>query len=335
MFELIRNMFVNLYHSEQPYILIANVVVFIALLIFVFSLTKYWNDHKVIQKLIARIKTDANEQERLREEEYKRQFELEGRFESKDKMLKLNQKLVSSGLKDKFPELQPETFLLICVLTIGLTVILMSLIGMQPMAILITGGMMVLGIVFFLEIMDSINTAKIERETIKFVNLLKNNSHLGGSIVEMFGRTIPFISGPLKISVERCYYEIKSTGNISVSLQKLIDRTNYKKLREVFDALRVCSTHNEDYEGVINELNDSIEQYISFRKETREIKQNSLIEMLTMGAIGIFIVFMMKGMLPDIDVWYYIFKTNIGMSIVAGMIVILLFGIYKAVKNEE
>ena len=37
--------------------------------------------------------------------------------------------------------------------------------------------------------------------------------------------------------------------------------------KEIFDALRVCSTHNEDYESVINETNISVEQYIAFRKE--------------------------------------------------------------------
>ena len=103
----------------------------------------------------------------------------------------------------------------------------------------------------------------------------------------------------------------------------------------MFDALRICSTHNEDYESVINETNVSLEQYISFRNETREIKQNNLIEMLLMGVIGIVIVYMMKDMLPDIDVWYYIFKTSIGLSILAGMGITLMIGIYKAVKNEQ
>lgn len=335
MFELIRDMVVNLYHSEQPYILAVNVIAFVAVIVFVLSLTKYWSDHKVMQKFIARIKADAKEQERLRGEEYQKQFEMEGRFESKDKMLRLNQKLINSGLKDKFPELQPETFLLFCVLGIGSVVIIMSLFRFPPLGTLLTGGLLALIIVFALEAMISINTAKIEKETIKFINLLKNNSHLGGSIVEMFARTIPFLSGPLKVSVERCYYEIKTTGNVPMALQKLSDRTNYRKLKEVFDALRVCSTHNEDYEGVIDELNTSIERYITFRKETREIKQNNLIEMLVMGAIGVLIIYMMKGMLPDIDVWYYIFKTNIGMAAVSGMVIILLIGIFKAIKNEE
>lgn len=335
MFELIRDMVINLYHSKQPYILIVNVIVFIALFVFVFSLGEYWSDHKVIQKIIAKFRADAKEQERLREEEYRKQFEMEGRFESKDNMLKLNRKLVNSGLKDKFPELQPETFLLFCVLGIGTAVITMMLLKIPPVGILTTGILLTLGIVFFLEGMESINTARIEKETIKFVNLLKNNSHTGESITEILGRTIPYISGPLKASVERCYYEIKSTGNVAGALQKLADRTNYKKLREIFEALYICSTHNEDYENVISETNLSVEQYIAFRKETREIKQNNLTEMIIIGAVGIFILYMMKSMLTSIDVWYYIFKTNVGITVITGMAGILLFGIYKAVKNEE
>lgn len=335
MFELIKDMIINLYHSEQPYVLLLNVLVFVALIVFVLSLTKYWSDHNVMQKFIAKVRADAKEQERLREEEYRKQFEMNGRFESKDKMLKLNQKLIDSGLKDKFPELQPETFLLSCTLGVGLVVITIALLNFPPIGTLATGFLLVLIIVFALESLISANTARIEAETIKFVNLLKNNSHMGGSIGEILGRTIPYISGPLKISVERCFYEIRTTGNVSGALQNLTDRTNYKKLKEIFDALRVCSTHNEDYESVINETNISVEQYIAFRKETREIKQNNLIEMIVMGVIGVLIIYMMKGMLPDIDVWYYVFKTNIGLASVTGMAIILLIGIYRAVRNEE
>ena len=335
MIEKIKTMVIQLYNSEQPYVLAINGIILIALIWFCLSISKYWSDHKVFQKFIAKVKADTKEQERLREEEYQKQFEMEGRFESKDRMLKLNRKLVDSGLKAKFPELQPETFLLFCALLVTLVVGIALLFDFPPLGIIVIGIFTTLCIVFALESMVSVNTARIEKETIKFVNLLKNNSHMGGSIGEMLGRTIPYISGPLKTSVERCYYEIKSTGDVSMSLQNLVDRTSYKKLKEVFDALRVCSTHNEDYEGVINETNDSIGQYISFRKETRQIKQSNLIEMLIMGGIGLFIVYEMRSMLPDIDVAHYMFKTTIGITIIAGMVIILLYGIYKAVKNEE
>lgn len=335
MVEKITTMVLQLFNSEQPYVLAINVLIFIALICFFLFVSKYGHDHKVVRKFIAKIKADAKEQERLREEEYQKQFEMEGRFESKDRMLKLNKKLVDSGLKDKFPELQPEIFLLFCVLAVGLIVSVFSLMEFPTIGVLVIGLLSTLVIVFTLEIMVSVNTSRIEKETVKFVNLLKNNSHMGGSIGEMLGRTIPYISGPLRVSVERCYYEIKSTGDVSMSLQNLVNRTNYKKLKEVFDALRVCSTHNEDYEGVINEADVSIGQYISFRKETRQIKQSNLIEMILMGAIGIFIIFEMRSMLPDIDVAACIFKSTAGILILACMALTLLFGIYKAIKNEE
>lgn len=335
MFESIRELVMSVSQTEQPYILLVNVLVFIALFAFVFGLVTYLKDHNVFRNFVAKVLSDAREQERLREEEYQKRFEMEGRFESKDKMLGLNQKLIASGLKDKIPELQPGTFILFSVLAISTIAIIMSFMQLPAIGILITCGVFALCIVFLLESLVSINTARVEKETIKFINLLKNNSHMGGSVVEILGEAIPFLNGPLKSSVERCYYEIKSTGNVAGSLQKLSDRTNYKKLKEIFDSLRICSNHNEDYEGVIDEVNDSVEQYIEFRKETRQIKQNNLIEMIIMGGMGVFILYMIKDMLPDIDVMYYIFKTNIGMGIISIMCIILLFGIYKAVKNEE
>ena len=107
--------------------------------------------------------------------------------------------MIDSGLKDKFPELQPETFLLSCTRGIGLVVISMALLNLPPLGTLATGILLILVIVFALESLISANTARIEAETIKFVNLLKNNSHMGGSMGEILGRTSRFSSCPFKI----------------------------------------------------------------------------------------------------------------------------------------
>ena len=74
MFELIKDMIINLYHSEQPYVLLLNVLVFVALIVFVLSLTKYWSDHNVMQKFIAKVRADAKQQVPLREKHDQKQI---------------------------------------------------------------------------------------------------------------------------------------------------------------------------------------------------------------------------------------------------------------------
>jgi len=293
--------------SKQPWALVLNVVLFFVIITFCYYFVAYLQEHKVFAKFVAKIKADVKEQERLREEEFRRQFEIEGEFRTKNRMQKLSKKLSNSGITIRHPEITAETYTIFVVgscLLVGLVLqvvynnIVTSLIG-----VVITYFTWAL----LLELMIASNYSKLEKETIKFINLLKNVSHTEGSVSEMLARTVPYLSGPLKLSIERCYYEIKTTGDTSLALQHLCERTNYAKLREIFEALRICSTHNEDYETVINESSDSVADYITYRKEMKQIKQSNLIDIFVMAGAGLLIINSLKGMLKDVDVAHVLF----------------------------
>jgi len=321
--------------AEQPYALILNVVFAIAVAVFAFNIVKYLQEHQVFRKILAKLKSDLKEQERLREEEYKKQLEQEGQFVSKSKMQRLNKKLIKSGIQMSHPEITAEIFTLIIVATCVIVAFVLYFTENKLMTIIIGTAITVFLWMFTLEVLIARNQTSLEKETIKFVNLLKNFSHTEGSIAEMLGRTIPYISNPLKASVERCYYEIKTTGDTSLALQRLYDRTSYKKLQEVFDALRVCSTHNEDYEQVIDESYRNVDSYIASRKELKQIKISNIIDILVMGAMGIVVIFEMQSMLVDIDVNYYLFETLLGQAGLTAMGVILAYSIYNVIRDEE
>jgi len=320
--------------AEQPYALILNAAVFIAILVCSYHVVYHIQVNNIIPKLVAKLKSDVKMQEKLREEEYKRQFELEGQFKSKNRMHRLNKKLISSGISVTHPEITAEVFVLIVTLVIVLVGFAVQMIKQNIIMTLTSVIVMFFLIALGLEILITINLNRLEKETVKFVNLLKNVSHTEGSVAEMLGRTIPYISNPLKANVERCYYEIKTTGDVTLSLQHLCDRTNYKKLQEIFEALRVCSTHYEAYETVINESSESVNAYIAYRKELNQIKQSNIIDIMVMGIMGVFIIYEMKNMLTNIDVSYYLFETLIGQAAIIALIVVFAYSIYNAIKND-
>lgn len=317
--------------------ILLHLVICVAIGTFVYFAANYLRVHKTFEKLGARIKNDIAEQERLKAEEYKRQFELEGATddEKKDSYKRVTKMLQDSGLRDRIPELTPVTYMIVVASLCAIAVIVGGFVTKSFLMSLICGGVTFALIRFYMEILIAKNYRQMESESIKFVNLLRNNSHIESSLGEMLGRTVPYISGGLKLSVEKCYYEIKSTGNVVLALENLCQRTNYRKLREVFEALKMCATHNEDYEQVIDEASASLSSYIEYREETAALKKNNLIDLLIITGAGLLILFFLKSMLTDVDVPFYLFHTFIGQGLCAVLIIITLIGIFQFVKAEE
>lgn len=334
MFDMIFTLYESVVAAE-PYVLILNGISLITMIVCVFFIVSHAQEHHIIKKLFAKFKANIKEQERLREAEYKKQFEMEGHFETKNRMQRLNRKLIDSGISVLHPEVTPEVFTIIVTLSCVLVGFFLQYTYHAFLTTLIGIIVTICAWVFLLELLITNNINQLEKETIRFVNLLKNVSHTENSLAEMLARTIPYTSNPLRTSIERCYYEIKTTGDTSMALQHLCDRTSYKKLNEVFEALRVCSTHNEDYESVINESNESVTAFISYRKEIKQIKQSNIIDILIMGGAGLLIIFEMKTMLTNIDVMYYLFETVIGQVMFIALILILAYSLYSVVKTDD
>lgn len=317
--------------------ILLHIVVCIAIGFFVYAIVHYLKVHKTFEKFLARVKHDIAEQERLKTEEYKRQFEMEGATDDKksDFYKKITKLLQDSGIKDRIPEMTPIVFVILTILICIAGGILGFFMTQSALLGLVSCGVIAILIRFYIEIQISKNYRQLESESIKFINLLRNNSHIEGSLGEMLGRTIPYLSGGLKVSIEKCYYEIKSSGNVVIALENLCQRTSYRKLREVFEALKMCATHNEDYEQVIDEASASLSAFIEYREEIATLKKNNLIDLLIITAAGLLIIYEMKSMLTDIDVVYYIFHTFIGQVFCIALIVITLLGLYQFIKSDE
>ena len=150
----------------------------------------------------------------------------------------------------------------------------------------------------------------------------------------MFKATIPYISGQLRTNVDKCYYEISSTGNVAKALDDLCEKTQYKQLRNVFEAIKICSVHSEDYESVINEATESLSQYIEYRGKIANIKRSNLIDLSIIFGAGVLILFEMKSMLSNVTIQEVLLQRlpgQIGLGILAGVVI---FGVYKTIKTS-
>lgn len=329
----IKELFNSLTKIGDHYVAL-NVAAFVLTFIAVFFVVSYMAKHRVLSNIAATIRSDIREKERLRKEEYEREFQLEGNFKDKNRLRRIESKLVSSGIKRKFPELTPELFFL----TVGLIAVAAGVIAYfvteRSIILTLSSAAATIAIInVLIEIKIGRNYNKTEEEIMLFVNLLENMSHSSGNITEMFAATIPYISEPLKSSVEKCYYEMRSTGNIEMSLKNLIDRTNHKQLKSVFESFRICAKRGARYDLIVQENKEAIANHIRYHKQKNQIKKNALAYICIMIAAGSVAIGLIAQMVEN--AYSYIFQTLVGQIIIGTIVVLALYGFWQVINSKE
>ena len=118
-----------------------------------------------------------------------------------------------------------------------------------------------------------------------------------------------------------------------VTFKHMAERTSHKKLKEIINSLRICSTHNENYAEIIEDNRESVRYYIMYKKEKRMIIRNALFETGILAAAGVLIIYMLSTMVDDAT--KTIFHTLPGLVIIAAMIGIIVYEIIKILKQNE
>lgn len=310
-----------------------NLFLLASLFIFVYEVIKYETKNKTLEKLNTNIKSNFKEKELSLLKEFDETLNQEGNFTDKNKTRKLLKLLNDSGLRIHFPELSVGMFI-----TLIISLCLLSgIIGFMLSKSFTVGIICVAAAVFIifvlLETSKNRNNKTIEKELLKFVDILANVSRSEGNLAEMFGKTAPYLNEPLKSLVVQCYYEMKSSGNTTLALQHFSERANHKKLREIIGYLKICSQRNESYEEVIHETKESIRSYIAYRNERTEIKKIGLVDLLIMGVGGSIIVFALSTMITNINI--YLLHNIIGQILLSVALMILLYAFWIVIKAES
>jgi Flp pilus assembly protein TadB len=312
------------------YLQIALAIVFI---ISAFFFVSYLFNHHWFSMKFAKLQANIDKQRKIREEEYKQRYLLEGETEQEGVLSKVDSLILDAGLKDRYPELNAENFIF---LIVGITVILSTIIGfwMHNSLIGFVNFCVILAFTFiYLEVKAIKNYINIENQLLKFMNALDNMSSLENTIGEMLGRTVPYLSEPLRVPVEQCYYEIKSGVPVDESLKRLSTKVNHKKFRAIINSLRICAMHNENYAEVIEENKTDVKEYVSFKRQMRNIRKNFLGEIGILAVAGCGIMYVLSMIVEDI--WNSIFGTIVGRAILVYLGVVILVGIISTIRKDR
>ena len=328
----IQDLFNSIFH-KQPFIIILNVILLVCLFELIYQIYKYESKNRILYNFNKNVQENFKEKEISLKKEFDELYNKDGNFEDKNRLRKITKLLNDSGLKSRFPELTAEMFIIVvCALAL-----LAGIVGYLASHMILIGIaspiMLVIAIYIILERKKNIINKKIEQEILKFADLLANMSRTEGNLTEMFGGTVQYLAEPLKTLVAQCYYEMKSTGNISKALAHFSDKANHKKLKEMISYLSICAEKDESYEAVIFETKESIRSYIAYQKEKNEIKKQGLVDLFMMAIGGVCIVVALSSIIPN--TYVYLFHKTIGQVLCTITIVVFFLAVSLALKADS
>ena len=323
----------QIFLHRSPITIALNVILFLFLIELIYQFYCYEKQHRSIYTLNQNIKQSFLDKEKSLKQEFEEIKEKDGNFTDKNKSRKITKLLNDSGLKIKFPELTAEMFVILLLAIAILVCFISFMVTKSILVTVITTIASIFLVLLYLEQRKTKINKSIERDLLKFIDLLVNMSRTEKNLAEMFKGSAQYLDGPLKSLVIQSYYEMVSTGNTIKALQNFSDQANHSKLKEVLNYLLICSQKNESYEEVMFEIKESIRTYIAYNKSKEEIKKSGLVDLLIMGIGGCIIVFALSSMIPNTFV--YLFHTMVGQLLLIMSSVVLIFAIWSIYKTED
>lgn len=332
MIEYIKHLFLNIF-TMDPITIGLNILLFFVLIFIVYQIYSYEKTNKVLYSFNQNIKKGFLEREAFLKKEYEDLQKKSGNFEDKNKMRKLSKLLYDSGLKTKHPELTPSMFIIIsiCLMTFVSSIVFLFTRSLITTALAPFATFLVIFLI--LDAKKNRLNKIIEKDLMKFIDLLANMSKTEGNLTEMLGATVQYLNDPLRTMVTQCYYEMKSTGNARKALKEFSEKANHRKLKEIIGYLSICSSKNESYEEIILESKESVRTYIAYKNEKDQIKKSSFFDLLVMGLGGALIVMALSSMIPN--AFDLLFHNIIGQILLSVCGIILLYSIWSIMRTED
>lgn len=313
------------------------VLLFVILFILLYLLSKKIIDERAITKRFNKMIKETQKESIKRELERQKEIEIQGTANNETFLAKLDNIIEHSGVKKYIRVINSNLLIISAIVVYCIT----SLITLYITGSIVRGliiGVIILAIVAMLFIILCLkNYVKTEKEIITFINLLQNYSRTSSDISNILGQMAPNLNEPLRTITEDCYSECVRTGNIDLALEKLAKKVNHKKLRIIIQNIALCAKYEANYETVINDSREIIQEYLSGRQQRKAMLRNAMIEIGLILGIGIYLIFSLNT-LVETNIFNVLLSSTVGNIIIAYFIILLVvitFVLFKENYSEE
>lgn len=269
-----------------------------------FSLTARAQKNKVFGKTVRKVSETwqgflryANEATEKRIKEEERLQREQGNREKKNAFYRMDEMLIVSGLKKKFPFLTVEVVLLF----LSIMFLVIWVLATELLGSIILGaaacGVAGLFIKLLVTMLIRMRQNKIEDSIMNFANLLENYARSSDDIVSIFHKISIYLEEPLKSAIEQCYVETYTTGDFAAACNHLDVSIGNRYFSDMLANIEICSRHKANYEEVIHGNKEIIRKYLSERDVQKEIVNQARLEIGLMLIISGWTLYILLEML--------------------------------------
>lgn len=306
------------------YVLRGLILISVAFMVHFFI--KYLREYRIFSGLIAKIKGNTREYDRIRRQQLKQDLENRGQLLAKhdDKdsfMRKLYQQIAMTGVVEKIPGFSEMSFLI----TVIIVDILLALFvwwkrGLLTAAIIAVVFLIVMW--YTLSLLTYNRRMKLESQLLLFINACTSASMQYSSLVDIFGAIYEQFKNPLRDALEACYVEAKQTSNKEQAIKHLVEKFDSPQFAFVIENLELCSSVTGNYHDVARDISDTVAIYITSHEKKRVLLRNAKVNLLIMFGMSIVILFAMSLFVGGLkEVLFNSFGGNMGLL----MLGLLLF----------
>lgn len=291
-------------------------------------IAKYLYDFKVFQLLLAKIKGDVLEYDRVRRTQMKKELERKNTIlkdeTQEDKkssfITKLYEKIRMTGIPARFPEFSELTFLLIVAL-LGILIFIGILIKASLPVAAVTLLLYFIAFWYVLDLIAYNRRMNVEGQLLQLTNACASASRQYSNIIDIIGSIYDQFTGALREALEACYVEAKTTNMKDMAFVHLKEKFNSVQFAFVIDNFDMCSSSTGDYYTVATDLAKTISIYTASHDRKAAKLRNAKLNISVMFGLCACILYFLT-MFFDSGI-AIIFKTTIG-----NILLVLLIGIF-------
>lgn len=272
--------------------------------------------------------------EELRVAEYNKIIEDCGYQDKIGFMFKFDEILNHSGIRSWAPDVPAELFLIIFI-SIGLLVGGATY-SLTQSFIFFAFAFSVVVIAFYLalQIVANKNYMKIEKQLKTFIKYADSYSKVSDDIVNIIYQTSQHMEAPLN-QIFKDFYRDAIHINKKQAFDRMVQKVNHDKLKELLHNLYQCSVSNADYAQVFYEVRDNIDLYLDGKKKRKAIRNSSRKDIIIV-VIGCFICLKAFGsMIEGGSIIAELNKTLIGKGLIVFLSGSLLVAFYEIVRVDK
>ena len=267
----------------------------------------------------------------VKEQEFFNEY---GEIENNSLVYKLERLIQTSGIKNYLKNFDTLKLLLIVTGTFFGSLIISVMISENILLSLFIGLALAVAEILVLVGMSARNYNKIEDETEMFVSLLANHSKGSTDLVTIFEGACPNLDGILRSLVSQFLVDVKETGNVDASIDKMRNSIDNKQLSTILINLKNTSHFRANYDEVLSQMTSQIAESLSAREERKNVLFSMKITLIVISIASLIIVKIIGSCL-SIDVLEILTANMFGQGLLFVLGLVYLFVVTRLFKTDR